>query len=67
MNDRITFHVVLDRMPGGTSLSTGYKLWDLDSAELVVNVKHACKSYGKGENRVVVLENLSMNVPKGVM
>lgn len=54
-------------MPGGTSLSTGYKLWDLDSAELVVNVKHAYKSYGKGENRIIVLDNLSMNVPKGVM
>lgn len=54
-------------MPGGTSISTGYRLYDLDNAELVVNIKHAYKSYGKDENRVIVLDNLSMNVPKGVM
>uniref|UniRef100_A0A336MVA4 CSON005274 protein n=1 Tax=Culicoides sonorensis TaxID=179676 RepID=A0A336MVA4_CULSO len=59
--------IIDDRMPGGTSVSLSNKLWDLENADLVVNVKHAYKSYGSGENRIIVLDNLSMNVPKGVI
>lgn len=54
-------------MPGGTSPFSRYRPWDLDAEDMVVDIKGAVKKYGNNsENTIVVLDNLCMNVPRGV-